>query len=482
MDGASRRESGRGNGQGFGRGWVPVSRDIGLPGDEASLLPPLEGRVGEVWPGAGGLAFAAGVEPPPQPLPHGEGLLAGQGGFADDPVLTPQRKARFLDELSGHGNVRVAAARVGVSRSGLYLARRRDGLFAEGWRAALVLARRHGEAVLAERALEGVEEPVFFRGELIAVRRRFDARLLLAHLGRLDRLCGPGAEEAGEDPALAFDALLGAVAGLPEAAEERDGASGAVLRWPARDDYLADAVAQALGGGSDPQAALAQAAGEWDGHHRALWAAVDRAVQPGGAGAGEDGEDGDDGEAPPFEVKGLCFQDSVHSVQPNLGEWRIDLARQPFMIAPNTSGEDFPHARYTGAVHRPVRPDRPCRPGRDQESARKDPAGRRHPPAGAARSGWPAGLLGAGCRGRGGKRCAGAVEPSEPQTGAVGQAGVELRARHSLCGALGDDFRRGVILPTNSQTRTFQADENLAKGFARGAGMRRERQFGENKP
>lgn len=81
MDGASRRESGRGNGQGFGRGWVPVSRDIGLPGDEASLLPPLEGRVGEVWPGAGGLAFAAGVEPPPQPLPHGEGL-SGPCGHA----------------------------------------------------------------------------------------------------------------------------------------------------------------------------------------------------------------------------------------------------------------------------------------------------------------------------------------------------------------------------------------------------------------
>ncbi len=53
-------------GQGFGRGWVPVARDIGLPGDSAGpgaggagvsasfgtnggLLPPLEGRVGEGW-------------------------------------------------------------------------------------------------------------------------------------------------------------------------------------------------------------------------------------------------------------------------------------------------------------------------------------------------------------------------------------------------------------------------------------------------
>ncbi|HPB20894.1 MAG TPA: hypothetical protein PLL48_01095, partial [Novosphingobium sp.] len=64
--------------------------------------------------------------------------------------MTPACKARFLDELARHGNVRVAAGRVGVSRSGLYLARRRDGLFAQGWRAALVLARGHAEAVLAE--------------------------------------------------------------------------------------------------------------------------------------------------------------------------------------------------------------------------------------------------------------------------------------------------------------------------------------------
>lgn len=78
-------------GGGFGRGWVPLSREIGLPGDSAGpgaggagvsasfgtnggLLPPLEGRVGEGWLDAGGDARDFGAVPPPQPLPHGEGL------------------------------------------------------------------------------------------------------------------------------------------------------------------------------------------------------------------------------------------------------------------------------------------------------------------------------------------------------------------------------------------------------------------------
>ena len=99
-------------------------------------------------------------------------LVVQPSAFSSDPVLTPERKLRFLDELARHGNVRVAAARVGCSRSGLYLARRRDLVFAAGWRAALVLARDHAEAVLAERALDGVEEPVFYHGEVVAMRRR----------------------------------------------------------------------------------------------------------------------------------------------------------------------------------------------------------------------------------------------------------------------------------------------------------------------
>ena len=138
-----------------------------------------------------------------------------------DPIFTPSRKLRFLDELARHGNVRVAAGRCGVSRSGAYLARHRDAAFADAWRAALVLGRDRAVEELAERAIEGWQEPVFYHGRQVAVRRRYDARLLLAHLARLDKACadGDGGEGSGvsgaEALAARYNELRGALAGGP---------------------------------------------------------------------------------------------------------------------------------------------------------------------------------------------------------------------------------------------------------------------------
>ena len=122
---------------------------------------------------------------------------------------TPERKALFLDRMACHGNARAACRAVGLSREAAYKLRRRDPLFARAWAAALVLARENGEQVLGERAIEGVEEPIYYRGELIGTRRRYDSRLLLAHLARLDRLAGDGAasEDAGR-----FDEIVACIA------------------------------------------------------------------------------------------------------------------------------------------------------------------------------------------------------------------------------------------------------------------------------
>ncbi|MCW1402361.1 hypothetical protein OKA06_08495 [Novosphingobium sp. MW5] len=231
-------------------------------------------------------------------LPDEAQRHSGQDWRTREPVLTPQRKMRFLDELSRHGNVRVAAGRVGVSRSAVYLAQRRDAAFARGWRAALVLARDHAEAVLAERAIEGVEEEIWYRGELVGARRRYDGRLLLAHLARLDRLCAEDAAALAD--AARFDAVIGEVGELPEA-EERHPETGEPLTWPARADFVsqarADAVEDArslvrgdlgmveLFDAEAVDAAVAGAGAEWDAFHLALWQAVDAALVDGG---GED--------------------------------------------------------------------------------------------------------------------------------------------------------------------------------------------------
>ncbi|HTN13843.1 MAG TPA: hypothetical protein VL094_03455 [Sphingomonadaceae bacterium] len=119
-------------------------------------------------------------------------------------------RVKFLDHLSTQGTVRGACASVGMSHEAAYRLRRRDPLFARGWAAALVLARETSTDVLACRALDGVEEEVWHGGEMVGTRRRYDTRLLLAHLARLDRLV----EQApGESDAARFDELLALIGG-----------------------------------------------------------------------------------------------------------------------------------------------------------------------------------------------------------------------------------------------------------------------------
>lgn len=133
---------------------------------------------------------------------------------------TDELKVRFLDHLSLKGNVRAACRLTGMSAQAVYRLKRRDPLFARGWAAALVLARDACEQVLADRAIDGIEEDVWHRGELVGTRRRYDTRLLLAHLGRLDvRSIGLGARGDAER----FDQLLALIAGekVPEGFAKR---------------------------------------------------------------------------------------------------------------------------------------------------------------------------------------------------------------------------------------------------------------------
>ncbi|MEL7707574.1 helix-turn-helix domain-containing protein [Citromicrobium bathyomarinum] len=124
-----------------------------------------------------------------------------------------EQQADFLDALAQGGNVRAACGAAGVSRSTAYRMRRACGRFEQLWDAALLVARTQVEAVLADRALNGVEETIFYHGEAVATRRRYDARLLLAHLARLDRLTqNPATHHA----AIGFDTALDELLDAPE--------------------------------------------------------------------------------------------------------------------------------------------------------------------------------------------------------------------------------------------------------------------------
>ncbi|WP_198143496.1 hypothetical protein [Altererythrobacter epoxidivorans] len=137
-------------------------------------------------------------------------------------IFNSRAQGAFLDSLAQYGNVRLACRAGRVSPQTAYRARRTRPAFAALWDAALLSARTRAEEVLADRALNGVEEQVFYHGEEVATRRRYDSRLLLAHLARLDRLAERA--EVGAATALLDDAIDALRRGeeLPHALPEKE--------------------------------------------------------------------------------------------------------------------------------------------------------------------------------------------------------------------------------------------------------------------
>ncbi|MEG8052627.1 hypothetical protein QP185_04095 [Sphingomonas aerolata] len=119
---------------------------------------------------------------------------------------------RFLEALAeGHG-VDVAARRVGLSATSAYAFRRtaKGAVFALGWRAAALVARDSIAETLLVRALEGTVDTIV-RGETVITRHKYDNRLGLALLARLDRQAesAPDADaKAARLVAQEFDAYL----------------------------------------------------------------------------------------------------------------------------------------------------------------------------------------------------------------------------------------------------------------------------------
>ncbi|GAA0488072.1 hypothetical protein GCM10009096_33790 [Parasphingorhabdus litoris] len=101
---------------------------------------------------------------------------------------TPDIRVRFLEALANCGNISAAAKLVQRSRRSAYNLKRRDMNFSRGWDAAILLSRDIATDILQDRAINGIEEEVYHQGEVVGTKRRYDSRLLLAHIGRLDKL------------------------------------------------------------------------------------------------------------------------------------------------------------------------------------------------------------------------------------------------------------------------------------------------------
>jgi len=94
---------------------------------------------------------------------------------------TPERQRGFIEALADLGSVRAAANSVGMTPESAYLLRRHPEAkgFRKAWEAALALGVRRLEDVAMERALHGVEVPVYHFGAVVGSRRVYNDRLLM---------------------------------------------------------------------------------------------------------------------------------------------------------------------------------------------------------------------------------------------------------------------------------------------------------------
>jgi hypothetical protein len=98
--------------------------------------------------------------------------------------FTPLRRRAFLRALSETGQYKLASERVGISETAARNLRGRDPDFARQCEAALQRSPPLIEQIAWERAVEGWEEPVVVRGEVVGTRRRYSESLLRMLLGQ----------------------------------------------------------------------------------------------------------------------------------------------------------------------------------------------------------------------------------------------------------------------------------------------------------
>jgi hypothetical protein len=131
---------------------------------------------------------------------------------------TPARKRLFLERFAECGIIVEACEAAGMSARSAYNLRDRDPLFAAGWDAASVKSRTPLADEAYSRARNGVVQRIYKDGVVIAERHRYDNRLTMAVLTRLDARIDRAEEKGAAHLAVAarWDEYLAALA------EDRD--------------------------------------------------------------------------------------------------------------------------------------------------------------------------------------------------------------------------------------------------------------------
>jgi len=86
---------------------------------------------------------------------------------------------RFLKSLEETANITRSAEAAGITRQNAYAYRRDNEEFAAAWDAAIDIGIGTLEDEAIRRARDGVEEPIYQRGELVGTVRKYSDTLLI---------------------------------------------------------------------------------------------------------------------------------------------------------------------------------------------------------------------------------------------------------------------------------------------------------------
>ena len=96
--------------------------------------------------------------------------------------FTPKRQKLFLSLVKVGVSATSAAEKCKISVRNCYRLRDRNAKFRRLWEESLDFAVEAAEQELRRRAVDGVERPVFYKGEKIATEKEWSDQLLLAYL------------------------------------------------------------------------------------------------------------------------------------------------------------------------------------------------------------------------------------------------------------------------------------------------------------
>ena len=124
-------------------------------------------------------------------------------------------RGKFIASLAEHGVVQQACEESGVGRSSAYKHRQEDSDFAEAWDEAVEASTDLMIAEARRRAVQGVDEPVFYGGSRVGTIRKYSDSLLmfLIKARRPEYRDSQGAKDQlpeaniGIDPEVAAEAL-----------------------------------------------------------------------------------------------------------------------------------------------------------------------------------------------------------------------------------------------------------------------------------